>query len=142
MANLLQTTTAALQRYRATSTNDDSVAESFMVAIESFCIESDCCRQTAVQDTSGMVRGCGLSAKVAIVTFPGRPRAGGTNVHGTVVVHRTRCSNFTSGARRIEGRAGHDPRILDRPAVELGVVAHGEKGDRPAHGANLHARAC
>src|SRR5215475_2252165 len=74
--------------------------------------------------------------------FPGRPRVGGTYVAGTVLVDWTRCGNFTSGAGRIERRAGQDPRSLDRAAFELGVVAHGEKGARPAHGAVLHTRAC
>src|SRR5215475_14475444 len=74
--------------------------------------------------------------------FPGRPRVGGTYVAGTVLVDWTRRSNFTSDAGRTESRAGQDPRILDRAAFELGVVALGEKGDRPAHGADLHIRAC
>src|SRR5215831_13255273 len=86
-------------------------------------------------------RGCGLSATVATVSFR-QARVGGRYVAGTVLADWTRRSNFTSGAGRIESGAGQDPRILDRAAFELGVVAPGEKGDRPPHGADLHTRAC
>src|SRR6516225_10556758 len=74
--------------------------------------------------------------------FRAGPRVGGRHVAGTVLADWTRRSNFTSGTGRIESGAGQDPRILDRAAFELGVVAPGEKGDRPPHGADLHTRAC